>query len=241
MSRKKIILDLLQLSKNREEDVIENIIEQRNLSPQKFRETIQDLNKSLKNIITIKEDLIHVPKKSRIDLVNIAVKLGTDLDKIVETLHWKEFEDFCLRVLEHHEFSALQNYYFTYRKKRHEIDVIGMRNPIIFAIDAKKWKTGRSSGLKSMVKNQIIRVKAFSRSLETRDVRRNLNLTNWKRAKLIPMIVTSKMYEIKIFESVPIVPFFKLNGFITDYYRYSEMILKFLVKFSSQKTLCIQE
>lgn len=237
ISSKNLILDLLQMSKDQEEIAIDKIVQHRRIPLQRLNRLIQGLNHELDGIIEIGEDSIYIPKKEKMKLVNKAISSGISLEQVIETLHWKEFESFCLMVLDHHEFSAIHNYYFSFRKKRYEIDVIGMKKPLIFAIDAKKWKTGQASALKVVVKNQINRVRAFSKSLFKSKTRQKLNLSNWKQAKIIPIIVTSKMYEIKIFERIPIIPFFKLNGFITDYHRYSQMIFRFSVKLTSQKSL----
>ena len=237
LSSKNFILDLLQMSKEQEEIAIESLVKQTKLSPQNVFKIIQNLNEELTGFMEIEKNLITIPKKSKMKLVKKALSLGISLGQIIPMLHWKEFENFCFIVLDHHEFFCIQNYYFTHHKKRYEIDVIGIKKPLIFAIDAKKWKTGHASALKTMVKNQIRRVKAFSKSIMKRSVRDKLNLTNWQNAKIIPMIVTSKMYEIKIFEHVPILPFFKLNKFLNEYHRYSEMILQFPVNLSAQKTL----
>jgi hypothetical protein len=165
-----------------------------------------------------------------------AISSGIGMDEIIKTLHWREFENFCLIVFDYHNFRTVQNFYYSYHKKRHEIDVLAMQKPLLFAIDAKKWNTGRSSALKPMVKNQIARAKALGNALRQPKMRQKLPLAGWRNAEIIPMIVTSKAYEIKIFQEVPIIPFFKLNQFLTDYHRYREMILHLSTNFFARRT-----
>lgn len=237
ISRKTLLLDLLKLSKEKEEIALDELLLRSHFSLQNLQKCLRRMNENFGGILKLDTDFVHIPKPAKMMLVREAIELGISLDQIIETLHWREFENFCLMVLDHHDFSTVQNFHFTLIKKRWEIDVIGMKDQLIFAIDAKKWKTGHAGALKTMVKNQINRVKDFSKAITRRKYRQKLNLYNWKKARVIPMLVTSKMYEIKIFKYMPIVPFFKLNEFLTDFHRYSELVLHFPVDFSSQKTL----
>ncbi len=237
ITNKRLLLDLLVLSKEKEEITLDELVAQRQSSLQFIQKVLKKMNEYFGGIFQLDAGSISIPKSVKMQLVSEAIKLGISLDQIIETLHWREFEQFCLIVLDHHDFSSVQNFHFTLNKKRWEIDVVGMKKPLIFAIDAKKWKTGHAGALKTMVKNQIDRVRDFTKAIKTRKYRQKLNLYNWKMATVIPMLVTSKMYEIKIFKQMPILPFFKLNEFLTDFHRYSEIILNFPVDFSSQKTL----
>lgn len=222
------------MSRDREVIAIDKIAEQIKLPKQNI---IQKLSEKLEGVIKIKGGSIYIPKKQKMKLVNKAISLGVNSEQIIETLHWREFENFCLIVLDHNDYETIQNFHFSLNKRRYEIDVIGIQKHLIFAIDAKKWKAGCSSALKKMVNNQINRVKAFTKSLQKHKIRLKLNLKLWHHISIIPMIVTSKEYEIKIFKRVPIIPFCKLNQFINEIYRYFGMILYFSAKLPIQKTL----
>jgi hypothetical protein len=197
--------------------------------------TLRYLKVHLQGLVKVKQDSIHIPKDKRMQLVKKAISIGVGIDQLVETLHWREFENFCLIVFDYHGFQTVQNFHYSYNKKRREIDVVAMKKPLLFAIDAKKWKTGHASALKTMVKNQIQRVKVLGDALRQPKMREKLGINDWRSATLIPMIVTSKSYDIRIFQEVPILPFFKLNPFINDYHRYAEMILHLPVNLYRRK------
>ncbi|MHA1279386.1 MAG: restriction endonuclease [Candidatus Helarchaeota archaeon] len=227
--QKKILLPLLQLSKRCEIVALDQLVEKTKLPQTDIEEYIHE---ELSNIAKINGTQIYLNKNNKMSLVEKAILSGLPLKTIIESLHWREFETFCLVVFEYHNFKTIQNFHYSYKKKRYEIDVIAMQAPLIFAIDAKHWKSGHSSILKKMVKNQVERVKILGKALRQDEFRRKLPLHGWYNAKLIPMIVTSKTYEITIYQKVPIIPFFKLNQFITDYHSYSELILHLPTHFS---------
>ncbi|TFG04210.1 MAG: hypothetical protein EU536_05025 [Promethearchaeota archaeon] len=222
----RFILDLLRLSKDQEEIALEKLVLDRDLSESIVLKLLQHLRGELGAVIQVKDKEVYVPKATKMKLVEKALQESIDLDEIIKTLHWRDFESFCLRVLDYHEFCTTLNLHFSINKKRYEIDVIGIRRQLILAIDAKKWKTGRSSALKVMVRNQIDRCKALAQSLGIPKIRDQLNLTKDNDISIIPMLVTSKMYEIAIFQRVPIVPFFKFNQFLTDFHLYAEAVYK---------------
>ncbi|MHA1264373.1 MAG: hypothetical protein ACTSRS_03980 [Candidatus Helarchaeota archaeon] len=192
---------------------------------------ITHLNEHLGSVIQIEGLNLRIIPSKKILLIEAAIRAGVGLDEIITTLHWHEFEHFCLHVLNHHEFITTQNFHFSLDKKRWEIDVIGLRPPLLFALDAKQWKTGSGNALKTMVHHQITRVKALKTALHLPKISRklcnNLQIRQLPPITLIPLLVTSKMYNIKLFEQVPIIPFFQLNQFLVDLPLYLEMILQF--------------
>jgi len=232
-----VLHDMLQLSKDNEEISIEKIAEQNNLSNQQVIDIVTSLNENTDAKLRLDQDSIHIPRKNKSPIIIKAIESGIDLDQIIDTLHWSDFENFCLTVFEYHEFRNVQNFHFTHNRNRYEIDVVSVREPLVFAIDAKKWKTGHAGALKLVVKKQSDRIKALSEYLQKPLNRQKLQLKDVIDLRIIPLIVTSKMYEIQIFHGVPIIPFFKLNGFITEMHRFLGILKQFSVKNRVQKTL----
>ncbi len=230
---KKVILSLLQLSKETEYVALEKLAAKTQLS---IQELLELLDGPLKKDIEKNSSIIHITKDNRINLINKAIDARIDLDHLVETLHWREFEKICLIVFEYHDFYTIPNFRFSLKKRRFEIDVVSLRTPLIFAIDAKKWKSGRSSGLKPMVKNHIQRVTYFANALKNQDIRKKLLISQWQQAIVIPLIVTSRTYDIQIFQKVPIIPFFRLNQFINDYSVYLDLIFHLPINLSAKKS-----
>lgn len=229
-----ILLPLLQLSKEGETISLEQLVEQTKIPSNQLKQKLID---KLDGFIDVQGDMIHISKIKKMVLVEKAIHSGIGIQDIIETLHWREFEAFCLMVFDYNDFQTIQNFHFSHNKKRFEIDVVAIKEPLVFAIDAKKWKTGSGGALKTMVQNQSIRVKSLASALRTIKIRQKLPIKQWKQVLLIPMLVTSKTYEIQIFQKIPVLPFFKLNQFINEYHRYAESIQHFQVKSMVQKTL----
>ena len=234
---KHLLLDLLQLSKANEEIALESIAERNNLSLGQTYQLISALNEETEAKLEFNTTSVRIPKKFKAPLIIKAIETGIDIDQIIEVLHWRDFESFCLTVFEYHEFQNLQNFHFTQNRKRYEIDVVTIKEPLIFAIDAKKWKTGHAGALKTVVENHSNRIKAFSQYLANPLNRQKFQLKNSPAIRIIPLIITSKMYEIQIFQGMPIIPFFKLNGFITDIHSFLGSLQQFPIRMRTQKTL----
>lgn len=234
---KNLILNLLQLSKDHEEIALESIAERSNLSTEKIYKLLSSLNEETDTKLELSATTIHIPLKFKTPLILKALESGIDLDQIIEVLHWRDFESFCLMVFEYHEYKTTQNFHFTQNRKRYEIDVVTVKKPLIFAVDAKQWKTGHAGALKTVVENHSKRIKAFSQYLAKPQNRQKLQLKDSPDIRIIPLIITSKMYEIQIFHGMPIIPFFKLNGFITEIHNFLGSLQQFPIKMQTQRTL----
>jgi len=237
ISTKNVLYAILQRSKETQEVSIDQIAEQTKLSNQQVIEIIANLNEDTSSKLSFNKNTIYIPRKNKAQIILKVIESGFDLDRIIDSLHWSDFENFCLTVFEFHEFQTFQNFHFTQKRNRYEIDVLGFRDPLMFAIDAKKWKTGHAGALKAVAKKQIDRIKALSEYLQKPANQAKLHLKNVPNLRIIPLIVTSKMYEIQIFHGVPIIPFFKLNSFITELSRFLGILKQFPVKIRVQKTL----
>lgn len=234
---KNFILNLLQMSKDHEEIALSGIAEKSNLKSEQVYKLLYSLNEETGAKLELDASTIHIPQKFKTPLILKAIESGIDLDQIIELLHWRDFESFCLMVFEYYEFTNIQNCHFTQNRKRYEIDVVTVKEPLIFAIDAKKWKTGHAGALKTVVENHLNRIKDFSQYLANPLNRQKFQLKNSPDLRIIPLIITSKTYEIQIFHGVPIIPFFKLNGFIAEIHTFLGSLRQFPIKMRTQKTL----
>lgn len=152
--------------------------------------------------------------ESRLEISLVALEYGVDIEEVCKLLSWKEFEAFSKSVLERNNFSCVQNFRFKHNQKRYEIDVVGLKEPLILCIDSKHYKkSGKNHALRNYCKKQIERAAAFSRELSK--MVSKLRMIKWREAKIIPLIVTLLAEEIGSSE-VPIVPFFKLNSFVIE-------------------------
>ncbi|MFB0563136.1 MAG: nuclease-related domain-containing protein [Candidatus Lokiarchaeia archaeon] len=199
--------------------VLKKLREIETLDIEEFRKMVGD--PELFNLLTNKgytdlvEERVTFDLESRLQISLIALRYGADIEKVCKLLNWREFEAFSKSALEKNNYFCIQNFRFKHNKKRYEIDVVGLKKPLILCIDSKHYKkSGKSGVLKVACKKQIERVEAFSRILP-KNVSK-LRIMEWKNANIIPLIVTLLPEEISFFEQVPIVPFFKLNSFIIE-------------------------
>jgi Holliday junction resolvase-like predicted endonuclease len=157
-----------------------------------------------------------------IDLNQIKQRIqkDEDIEKIVEEIDWKEFEELVMKILEEHNFHPFHN--FRFRMNRlYEIDVLATKNDLVLGIDCKQWNKGRykKTSLKYAVKTQKERMKKFQKMLNknviTKDI---LNLP--EKTKIIPLIVTWFEEDLIEYEKVFIVPIWKLNQFLLSLSEY---------------------
>src|SRR3989304_7025685 len=104
-----------------------------------------------------------------IDLEEIKNQLfaGKDVKEIFKDFNWKKFEETIAQIFRNHEFTVKQNFRFK-TKRRHEIDIVALRNGLVICADCKEWSAGRykASALKKAVEEQESRVAELKRFLK---------------------------------------------------------------------------
>lgn len=189
-------------------------------------ERIQHIIDSVENIVPIEigKDELVIDSEGRLFLASKIVELGGDPEKVATLLKWQEFESFCMKVLEQNNFQCTIRMRFKH-DNWWEIDVVGGRRPIILCVDAKHWslRPGKSAAIKRVTGRHIDRVKAFAQVLPTLKAR--LGFREWKKASLVPTIVTLFQEAIRLHQDVPVVPFFKFNRFIQELPIYLDQVL----------------
>ncbi|WXG46117.1 MAG: restriction endonuclease [Candidatus Atabeyarchaeum deiterrae] len=183
------------------------------------------------------KDMIVTPVgEDRLKLAITAVTLGATMEQSASMLSWKEFESFCMRILEENGYSCLQGFRFrSTRGKRFECDVVATRKPLFVLGDCKHYG-GKVKGLRTVVKRQLERVDAFCKTIPT-IVRRIPEIVNWREAITVPVIITLFPESSTIINRVPIVPAFKLNNFIQELPSNIESIAHTTVEPAKQKRL----
>jgi hypothetical protein len=141
-----------------------------------------------------------------------------DLQQLSIKLTWQEFEKLVTNALAQCEFKVVKNFHFTMgaRKKRWEIDVIGIRGPLLVAFDAKHWTrtTQAPSSLEKAATNQKARVAALAGCAKLGDLIFQFGLTQ-TRLTLIPAVVTLFDTPFELAQcGVPAVSIRKLSYFL---------------------------
>jgi Holliday junction resolvase-like predicted endonuclease len=158
-----------------------------------------------------------------IDLERIKRRIlrGEEIEKILEEVDWKEFEEFVIRILEEHEFNTFHNFRFK-TERRYEIDILAVRDDLLLVIDCKKWKRGRykKTGLKYAVQTQVKRINELKKFLKNNTTLQNKLKLDSNDTEFVPLIVTWFEEELLEHDGVLIVPVWKLNQFLLSLSEY---------------------
>jgi hypothetical protein len=173
------------------------------------------------------EGIINIDRSKRIELAQRAVRSGASIAEIVELLNWKDFEGFVASILSANTYRCVESFRRRGNSLMHgmEIDVIGVKGDTIISIDAKLWgvRSGKSSALKTAAEKQKVRTQELSNELG-RLSKKMKNLVP-RDYRLFPVVVTWLVEEVELHEGVPVVPIFKLNSFILDFYQYEDLMI----------------
>lgn len=160
-----------------------------------------------------------------IDPVDLALKAG-----------WKDFEKLCSKILERCDFRTLTSVRFKALGAVRELDVVALREPRILAVDCKRWLRRRESSLRAAARSHKARCEAFANSLTSlRELA--AEVSKWRGARVIPVIVDIHETSVKIFEGVPIVPIRKLASFVYDLVAFEDEVCSIDIDFRSSPKL----
>jgi Holliday junction resolvase-like predicted endonuclease len=180
---------------------------------QAAQQTLKKL--SLGHFFCEHEGIIDVSPDQRVRMAVHALELAADSEQACRLLSWKEFENIVAEALEVNAYKALRNFHFSQASKRWEIDVIGLKKPLILCIDCKHWKHGwRTSAIRKAVQAQICRTEAFSKELT--NYSQKLGLEEWEDSILIPIVMSLTPGTSKFFDDVPVVSALKFQDFINE-------------------------
>ncbi len=170
------------------------------------------------NLIEVRGENLII-KKSNVELAYYAVSMGADIEDVAFSLDWRDFEKFTAKCLEDNEYDVIEHFIFKSLKRRYEVDVLGIKRPLIIVIDCKHWRmrSHRSSKLKRAVKEHKRRTEALANNLLS--LKGKLGISRWKEAILIPLLVTLYNERLMVYEQVPLVSIYKLNSFLQEVWK----------------------
>jgi len=210
-----------------EKDVIASLLRLTNTGPvqkellrKDARVSVQVLDEALRKLfeggfIRQKGGLVEASPSQRVSMTVQAIKLGADFERVCKFLEWKEFESIAAQAFQANGFRVLRNFRFRQAGKRWEIDVLSCREPLIVCVDCKHWRRGwsRAATVKA-VEAQVERTRAFADALL--NYYQKAQLTEWKSATLVPLILSLVHGPFKFYNNVPIVPVLQLRDFINE-------------------------
>lgn len=209
---KRFIIALLTSSKNQSSISLDQLNQITKIS----YENLFSLSAKLSTLSIIPKminEKIIFQKSSSIKLALLAVKNGSDIEYVSRFLDWKDFELFIGETLFAEDFHVIHNFYLKGRK-RYQIDLIGIHNFLILAIDCKHWKYGHGrSRLNLSSQIQFERAQSLAAFLKKNNVIENFTLKPGDYF-LVPVIVCLSNYSSKFHDGIPIVSVLQFQDFL---------------------------
>jgi len=193
---------------------------QKELVSRDARVPVQVAEKMLKKLsntgfIQYRDHFIEVSSNQRVIMAVHAVKLGADPERVCGVLEWDEFEEITAQAFEANNFTVERRFRFKGAGRRWEVDVLGCKEPLVACVDCKHWHRGwRRSAIMKVVEAQVERTKALAEVLPS--LREKAGLVNWKKATLVPIVLSLIPSPFKFYNNVPIVPVLQLPNFLNE-------------------------
>ncbi|MFQ5758047.1 MAG: hypothetical protein ACE5IF_00045 [Candidatus Bathyarchaeia archaeon] len=178
-------------------------------------------------LVQLKGKTVEASLYQRVKIAIRAIRLGADFERACRALRWDEFENITATAFLANNFTVTKRFRFKHAGRRWEIDVIGFKEPIVACVDCKHWchGWGKSASMKA-VEAQIQRTEALARVLPAHQ---ELGLTNWRKATLIPGILSLVPAPLKFYRNTPIVPILQLQNFLNELPAHVNALKNFLV------------
>jgi hypothetical protein len=178
-------------------------------------------------LVYLKAHTVEADGNQRLKLAIRALGLGADLEYVSSFLQWQEFEGMAATALIRNGYAVSNNLRFTHAGRKWEMDVVGSRKPIALCLDCKHWHYGmHPARLKTAVEEQVQRTSALSEILPRLDGK--VECASWKRAQLIPAVLSLVAGRVKFIDDVPIVPILQLQDFLDQLLAYADSLKHFL-------------
>ncbi|UJG41887.1 MAG: hypothetical protein K9W45_05335 [Candidatus Heimdallarchaeum aukensis] len=199
---------------------------------------IYELDKNKFNIILSRSNIslerfysnTNFSEKERGSLLFNLLVCSSVPDLILKHINWKDFELIVSSAFDQSGYSTLHSYRIkTESKSTNEIDIIAFKFPFLFLIDCKYHKKSPPSYYSKAALLQKERLDSLIEVFPEiySDLMTKLGLPIRNKVKLIALVVSWKNVSVKIFNGVPIVPLFKLPGFLREIDEFEDKIYKF--------------
>jgi len=170
---------------------------------------------SRKELLQQYGDVIETSPSQRVRMAVHALRLGADFEHVCSLLTWAEFEGIAAQALEANGYGTMRNFHFKHASRKWEIDILGLKNPLILCMDCKHWRRGwRQAATVKAVESQTERTQALTEALP--EYYQRLKLEDWKNSILVPVVLSLAQGPYKLYDNVPIVPVLQLQDFINE-------------------------
>lgn len=164
------------------------------------------------HLVDLPGGLVRVDGERRLRLLRRAVSKGGDLEETSKLLEWGEFERLVAGIAEECSFSTALNLRFKQGKKRWQVDLVAMKEPLVLCIDCKHLRSRQAAVLRRAAGLNAQRAKGLAEELPR--LGRRLSAETWRRATVMPVMVTLRPAPWRTYEAMPIVPINQLNNFL---------------------------
>ena len=172
-------------------------------------------NFSKAGFVQLRGKVVEASLNQRVKIAIHVIRLGADFESVCNLLEWNEFEKIAATTFEFNHFNVMKGLRFKGAGRRWEVDILGLRNPIIVSADCKHWHQGWTrSAITKAIDAQINRTHALANAVPT--LREKIGLADWKEATLIPMVLSLFPAPLKFHRNTPVVPILQLQDFLNE-------------------------
>jgi hypothetical protein len=229
LTEREILVSVLKKTLENSNVSIEDICEEARMPRAIVLEILNKLSDD--SLLGIKEDRVIVNGEQRLKIAVKAVNLGCDIERVAKFLSWAEFERFSRLSFELNDFRVVSNFRFTLLKKRWEIDIIGVKRPMVISADCKHWRRKWSgSASAKAARGQAERTKALAEA--SRRIKSKIGINGWMYAYFIPAVLSLFPSQYKFYEKTPIVPILQLKDFLQNIIIHLDEVNYFYVSYA---------
>lgn len=156
---------------------------------------------------------VRITPEQRLRIAELAIASGADPERIARELRWQEFEGLTNRILSREGYVTTNHFVFKHSGHRHEIDVLGAKEPIVLCVDCKHWHHGwAQSKIITAARNQFMRVQSLSEAFAFYEKKHHI--ASWQSPRLLPIVLTLADVSSKLVDGVPIVSALRFRDFL---------------------------
>ncbi len=165
--------------------------------------------------VNLVDDTVEADANQRLQLAVKTLSLGGDLKDVTDLLSWQEFEAMASLALERSNFNVTKNLHFKQGGRRWEIDVVGLRKPLVTCLDCKHWHHGMSrSVVDQIAENQMKRTQALSKCFSTLPL--GTECSEWNYAVFVPVVLSLIPTASRYSKDIAIVQIMQIQDFINN-------------------------
>ena len=160
-------------------------------------------------------DWVEIDSEQRLMLAIEALKAHADVGRVCRKLDWREFEELTLKALEANSFSVTKHLVFKHNGHRYEIDLVGSKEPLLLCADCKHWNSGLGRmRIQTAARRQFERIRSLADEIP--NLANRLRVAAWRRAVILPTVITLSDTTRGLHEGIPIVPILRLRSFLNE-------------------------